>query len=181
MFSLAARSLFSLAAGKGAGKGEDERVSKSRCFILRSCQRLQWLRPDKPNRVGQCQRMVLSETRGLRLHGVVRGGLECRGRLTPTNRGQGLTAERRLTLEPERQPNRRTSTGRSIPAIRFAPIRRSSGLWLQMLNVETFSFLPKDQNDTRQFARHRQARDLGIPPGCELAGVEFLQRLVCYR
>src|SRR5215472_14796204 len=29
--------------------------------------------------VGQCQRMVLSETRGLWLYGVVRGGLECRG------------------------------------------------------------------------------------------------------
>src|SRR5215831_4162807 len=54
--------------------------------------------------------MVLSETRGLWLYRVVRGGLGCRGD-SVAEATQGLTTAKRLTLEPERQPNRRTSTG----------------------------------------------------------------------
>ena len=50
--------------------------------------------------------MVLSETRGLQLHGVMRGGLEWAMRLVPASREPRLTVRRRLTPEPERQRNR---------------------------------------------------------------------------
>ena len=59
-----------------------------------------------------------------------------------------LQALRILTLEPERLKNRSTTTGERISGDGQGPYRRrSSGLRLQFLDVEVFSFLPQCQRN----------------------------------
>ena len=55
--------------------------------------------------------MVLSETGRLQLFGVIRGGLRVAKETPPQEWGQGLTVNRRLSLEPRRQPHRGLRAG----------------------------------------------------------------------
>jgi hypothetical protein len=81
-------------------------------FSSPSATKLSGLKPAKQNG-GQVPTMVLSETRGLWLFRVVRGGLESRLRLSA--RGTScLTSRLRLALEPESLENP-TATAREDP------------------------------------------------------------------
>ena len=65
-----------------------------------------------------------------------------------------------LTLEPERsEPDRQIAD--MNPACLSAPAR-SSGLWLQIVGVEGFSFLPNMQSDGGDLACQGQPRQLGL-------------------
>ena len=85
--------------------------------------------------------MVLSETLGLWLSWVIRGGIGFTRRLGAT--GTRLQAIRILTLEPERLKNRLATTNKINGDGRGSFWRRSSGLQFQFFGVEVFSFLPK--------------------------------------
>ena len=75
-------------------------------------------------------------------------------------RGQGLTVRRRLSPRTRASTEPRTTSGIRNPALRRARGGRSSSLRFQMLDVETFSFLPKGQGDGRDLARQGEARQL---------------------
>src|SRR5215467_6562379 len=86
--------------------------------------------------------MVLSETRGLWLSWVIRGGIGLSQRLSA--RGTGLQSIGILTLEPERLRNRVATTRIKCSGDgRGSSWRRSSGLRFQFFCVEVFSFFPK--------------------------------------
>ena len=88
--------------------------------------------------------MVLSETRGLELSWVIRGGIECLGRLGAGGT-LGLANRWILALEPERFLNPTDHRPRGSPGgSGRLGLRRSSGLRFQMLGIETGSFLPDD-------------------------------------
>src|ERR1700722_10743923 len=108
--------------------------------------------------------MVLSETFRLSLFLVIRGGIGFLERLGARGT-RSLTGLWILTLEPERLENQpviiRDESGRTLD-------RRSSCLLFQMFGVETDSFLPNDQSDGRDLARHRWLHSLGYQRGVEL-------------
>src|SRR5215471_5885231 len=89
--------------------------------------------------------MVLSETRGLRLSWVIRGGIGLTRRLCA--KGTGLQAIWILTLEPERLKNGLATTRNKSMEMDGRSLRRASGLQFQFLCVEVFSFFPKCQRD----------------------------------
>src|SRR5439155_17095373 len=63
-----------------------------------------------------------------------------------------------LTLEPERLKNQRTTTRRRSPKMEGAlHRRRSSGLRLQLRNVEIFPLLPYSQRNGCNLACQREA------------------------
>ena len=85
--------------------------------------------------------MVLSETRGLELFRVIRGGIGLTQRLSATGT-VCLQAFGILALEPERLKNRQPSPLKIREDGRGSSPRCSSGLRFQFVSVEVFSLLP---------------------------------------
>src|SRR5215469_5700540 len=92
--------------------------------------------------------MDLSEARGLELFRVVRESIGITQRLSAQWGTVRLQAIGILTLEPERLKNRSTTTGERLTGDGQGSYpRRSSGLRLQFVGVEVFSFLPQRQRN----------------------------------
>src|SRR5947208_6691662 len=101
-------------------------------------------------RGGNVPTMVLSETRGLWLL------LGCPMGHTVARETHCLTRPGILTLEPVR-----SAAGRSHASVKLARsfgAERLGCLWLQLLGVEAFSFLPNAQGYGSDLPRQRQAR-----------------------
>ena len=113
--------------------------------------------------------MVLSETRGLQLFWVVRGGIGWPMRLI-----QAYPARWILSLEPERFKNRLAIAGFSPAWLHW--FLRSSCLCFQFSCVEAFSFLPNDQGNCRDLARQSQARHLRLDAAVNPLLIKILQR-----
>jgi len=104
------------------------------------------------------QHMDLSEARGLVLFRVVREGIGITRRLSAAVGTSCLQAIRILTLEPEPLKNRSTTPEKeSLEMERGSHPRRSSGLRLQFLDVEVFSFLPQCQRNGSDLACQGEA------------------------
>ena len=122
------------------------------------------------------QRMVLFETRGLWLSWIVRGGIECPGRLACFNARIGLTASVdtspriRASQEPDGH-NQEWFPGRE----RTLCQRRSSCLLFQMFGVETYLLLPDDQRDRGNLPRQGKTRHRWLPPFGEQGFVEIVE------
>src|SRR5579864_8351060 len=94
------------------------------------------------NLVADCSTMVLSETRGLQLSSVIRGGIGWEWRLGTSLR---LTFPWILALEPSVSRRTRLATAKEGSPKwmeRTLGPKRSSCLWLQLFGVEMCSFLP---------------------------------------
>ncbi len=89
--------------------------------------------------------MVLSETRGLQLFGVIRGGTGSALRLAPAPGEHGLTADWILSLEPVGLKTTPATTGNLTLRSTALPGDELGGLRFQSFSVETLSFLPKVQ------------------------------------
>src|ERR1700756_771796 len=102
--------------------------------------------------------MDLSEARGLVLFRVVREGIGITRRLSalwalPAYRPLGYSLSNPSVSRTDRPPPEKES----LEMERGSHPRRSSGLRLQFLDVEAFSFLPYCQGNGSYLARKRQA------------------------
>ena len=118
--------------------------------------------------------MVLSETRGLQLFWVMRGGIRCIWRLGAERRTQGLAHRLILSLDPERRKNRLANHRVNKPGLAWS-CRRSSCLRFQMFCVETSSFFPKCQRDGRDLACEREASHFRLHSPGQQSCVKILQ------
>src|SRR5437016_5121560 len=115
--------------------------------------------------------MVLSETqRPMALLGCPRGHTVAHE--TWPER-PSLTRPGILALEPralrERRTDRKSSESFAVPV-------RSSCLWFQLFRIEAFSFLPDDQTDGGDLARHGQPCHLRLHPLPQQVFVEVTKR-----
>ena len=81
-----------------------------------------------------------------------------------------------LTLEPVR-----SAAGRSRASVKLARsfgAERLGCLWLQLLGVEAFSFLPNAQGNGGDLARQRQARHRRLHAFGQQAFIELTERSV---
>ena len=85
--------------------------------------------------------MVLSEARGLWLFLVIREGIGCKW-VTRCRGTQGRTVLTDTPLEPSISRTRPTTTGENPRVESLLHRRRSSCLPMQVLWIETYSFLP---------------------------------------
>ena len=121
--------------------------------------------------------MVLSETRGLWLSSIVRGGIGLRRRLSARRHEKPDNVTGYFTLETERLKNPTATARNGSPGMeRTLSQRRSSCLLFQMFGVETYLLLPNDQRDRGNLPRQSQAGHRGLPALSEQILVEIVQR-----
>src|SRR6516165_756412 len=95
--------------------------------------------------------MVLSETRGLWLSSIVRGGIGLRRRLSARRHEKPNNVTGYFTLETERLKNPTATARNGSPGMeRTLSQRRSSCLLFQMFGVETYLLLPNAARGIRK-------------------------------
>ena len=134
---------FLLAVREDSDARRAEQISAARIFIRGSSQRPRLLKRDQPNWLVSANHGSIGDSRPMASWGYPRGprvGWANSGRRGETGpNGQKETHPRtRASAEP-----RTKNPGYENPDLRWTPARRSSGLRFQMLDVETFSFLPQ--------------------------------------
>ena len=124
-----------------------------------------FLKRNKPDRCppDEWQHMVLSETRGLWLYSIVRGGIGFLRRLACVKHGPDFGGcyfpSKSSVSRARRSPPGNGSQGERTPSQ-----RRSSCLWFQIVGVETYLLLPDDQSDRGNLSGQGQACHGGLPP-----------------
>src|ERR1700732_1190291 len=117
--------------------------------------------------------MVLSETRGLWLSWIVRGGLGWIRRLACLQHGPDLS-DGYFPLESGRLKNPTATARNGSQRERTLCQRRSSCLWFQIVGVETYLLLPDDQRDRGNLPCQGETSHRGLPSLSQQSLVEIV-------